>query len=234
MGLNKKNTNVLYLSINKGMLVMRVKEATETSVSRELEKGENSGNTVHEELYDSLEGQIIGLYKKESKVPWQKELQETLEIILKDDDMTYQVSMNFSSSYTRGLMTRIEAIDLGQPCEISTYWIKGDDQKERGFVGIKQFGEKIEAAYSKDLKNLPEVKAVKVGKNTHYDDEELLAFYIKIIDKLQDELKIHAPKPEKIPADDTQEADNQKESGSTVTVTFDEDGNEVVGKNLPF
>lgn len=225
MGLKTKNTNVLYLSINKGMLIMRVNEATETSVSRELEKGKNAGKTVHEERYDSIEGKIIGLYKKESKVPFQKELLETLEIILKDEERTYQVSMNFSSSYTRGLMTRIENIDLSQPCEISTYWIKGDDQKERGFVGIKQFDEKIVAKYSKDLKNLPEVKAVKVGKNTHYDDADLLEFYIKIIDSLQEYFKVVAPKEEKIPADDEQ----KNESG----VDFSEVGDDKQD-DLPF
>jgi len=213
MGLKTKTTNVVYLTISKDELATRVKEATETSVSRILEKGNNAGNTIHEEKYGSVEGRLIGLYRKESKVSFQPHPLETLEIILQDEDgLNFQLSMNFSSSHTKSFITRVENLDLDKDFEITPYWIKGDDDKFRGYVGLKQYGDKVNPRYSKDLKNIPEVKQVRVGKNTHYDDEELLAFYVAIIDKLQDDLKIHAPKAERIPADDEQPENTTEDS----------------------
>lgn len=204
MGLKTKRKNVTYLQIREGNLVKRVNEATSTSVERKISKGKNEGKTVHEEHFQAIEGILIGIYKRESEVTFQPDPLVTLEVIIKDDEdgSIFQITVPFSSAYTRGILTKVEKIDLDQPIELNTYWIEGDDKKYRGFIGINQYGEKVESLYSKDDGIMPAVEVVKVGKKTIYNDEKLLEFYDEILRKISPKFEIKGDvteKPDEVP-----------------------------------
>lgn len=198
MGLSKKRSNVTYLTVRNGEMIMRVKEATDTSVARVITKGKHEGTTVNEELFDALDGKIVAVYKRESDVSFQPDKYVTLEIVIEDDDGdVFQVTIPYSSGYSKGFFTRIEAVNLLKVVDLRTYWIKGDDDKERGFLGILQEGEKIEPLYSRNDGVLPSITPIKKGeKIIAYDDDDLLAFYDSILSKVEVALKGAAPKKE--------------------------------------
>lgn len=215
MGLSKTQRDVTFLSLSEGQIVMRVPEPTETSVSRKITKGKNEGNIVHEEKFDKLTGFITGLEVEHKDVPFQKEKFSVMKITMQDGDDIFKIEWPLGSSYSRSLITRLENVDYSEEVEFSTYWIQGDDEKYRGFVGLKQGGEKIEPRYEKE--DLPEVKKVKVGKDKFaYNDEELLEFYEKVVNSLGEQLKDAAPEvnsstPSQKPEDD--EYQSEEESG---------------------
>lgn len=185
-GLKKTRSNVTFLTVRNGLLVRRVKEPTEDSESRTITKGKNEGNVVHEEFFDALEGRIQAVEKREADVSFQPEKYVTLEIIVKDSDGdVYSVSLDYSSGYSRGFFTRAEAVDFSKDVEIKTYWIKGDDGKSRGFLGLVQGGEKINPLYSRNDGIMPSVEPIMKGKKVvAYDDDALMLFYDNILSKL--------------------------------------------------
>lgn len=215
MGIAKKQRNMTFLTITKGEMIMRVKEPTDTSKSRVIEKGEKAGTTVYEEHYDYMDGKIISIDKVSRKVSFQPDPLVQMEIIIKDEEGdTFQLSFPYSSNYSNGLITRIESVNLSKPVEINTYWIKGEDGKERGFLAISQDGQKIAPNYARNDGKMPSVEKVPIGKTGKfaYDDTDLLAFYDEIIAKVQPNF---SSPPEQVIKDEPIDHDENNEAGLT-------------------
>lgn len=206
MGLETKNANVVFLSLISGKLVRRVQEPTESSESRTLTKGPNSGSVIHEEKYDSLTGIIKSVTVEDKDVPWQKEKIPTVVLIMEDEGDVYKIEWDLSSSYSKSFINRMEGINYGEEVEFNTFWIKGDDDKHRGFVGLKQGGNKIEKLYTDE--QVPKIKPVKVGDKTHYDDSDLLKFMRAIVDNVSGQLKSSEPEQAEQPKEETQNVES--------------------------
>lgn len=184
-GLKKTGENLTYVSLSSGMLTVRVSEPTETSVSRVITKGKNEGKTVHEEKYNQISGTIKSLDYEGKNVPFQKEPFEVINLIIEDDERDlYKIEFPLSSTYAKSFVTRLPQIDFSKPITMGTHWIEGEDGKERGYISIKQDGEKLEAYYSKD--DMPPIVPITNTKGAvvAYDDEDLMTFYKQVIDSV--------------------------------------------------
>lgn len=183
-GLKKKQRDITYLGVRKGQLTLRVSEPTETSESRTIGDGDKA-RKIHEEIFDCIEdAYIVGIYKRESDVPFQSDKLITWEVLMKtkEGDL-YQVTLPYSSRYAQGFFTRIESVDFSKPVDMNLYNIKGDDGKSRAYLTLSQGGEKIPSNYTKDNPNgMPELKQFVLKNKTVWDDSEQLKFFEAIME----------------------------------------------------
>lgn len=216
MGLSRKQKNVTFLSLSDGKMTKRVAEPTEYSEARKITKGKNEGQIVHEEKFDSLSGFITSVKIIDKQVSFQKEPFTTCVVMMQDGDDLFKIEWPLGSSYSRSFLTRLENVDFDKEVEFSTYWIEGDDEKWRGYVGLKQDGQKIEPLYEK--KDLPEVEKVKVGNKLVYNDEKLIEFYRALVGNVSTQLEAaNASSSEDVneESDDDYSGDTEAETASS-------------------
>lgn len=183
MALNEGGgVSAIYLSVSNGKLVRQFK--TEADIEGLVSRVNKKGNTVWEKHYQSVEGVITGIEKKESDfgVDW--------KLTLTDDGERYIISMPYSSRYTNAFFKVIKNIDLKKAIVFNPWQMqdKNNPTKTVSGVSVKQDGKKIEPYFTKENPNgLPQMVKMTVkekGKNVDkWDDTDLMNFFEDMIEK---------------------------------------------------
>lgn len=186
MGLKRNQRAVKFVSIKFGQIPIEVPHPTKTSVSREIKKGDKAGQIVHEELFDELEGHIIGISTREHP----KYGKKWAVLIQDQDEEMFQLEFDYSSRYTTGFFTRLENCDLSKPVSFRTWYIKQDDGSYRGHGTLEQGGQKIERRYTKDNPNgMPQMEKVFFNGKEQWDSFKQMQFIEAIIKRLEPQFK---------------------------------------------
>ena len=179
MALGTESGGGIWLSVVKGHLTQRVSAGTEGAVERVLEKGPNTGATVHELQFNFLEGRLERVYIQDT------EYGKSWVFVVSDDIKTYNLVTGYSSGYAVGLLGRLPNVDLSDNIRIKSFYIRGNDDKFRGYLTIQQGGQKVEKAYTKEEPNgLPEIKQVEVNGEKVWDSTDRMKFFEKLVEKI--------------------------------------------------
>lgn len=166
------NSNAIFLSIADGKIVRRVQEPTNNSRTRVTK----TGKTVHEELYNYVEGYITDIRVREHQ-----EFGKFWAVQLADGDQAYQVEMKYSSGYASSFLKALPNVDLNCKVKLSPkQTIEGDKKKTTLFVN--QMGTAVKHFYTKDNPNgLPRLQQVKVKGVLTWDDTEMMEFLEEMV-----------------------------------------------------
>lgn len=185
-GFVKKEASSHYVQLSNGDMIIKVPQATETSVSRKITKGKNAGKVIHEEHYNQFTGMITAIKKESKTVDWQNDPFVSLNLSLDNDGHTYIFTMPYSSSYATSFLVRVENMDLTHPVTIESYWVEGDDGKFRGYLGFIQAGQKVERLYNHKDGVYPDVEYHEIKGKTYADDSKRLEFFDAILERIGD------------------------------------------------
>ena len=177
MGVGTETGGGLWLSVVKGTLTQRVKAGTENAVERVIEKGPNAGSTVHELRYNFVEGKLERIYIQDT------EYGKSWVFVVDDGQKAYNLTVGYSSGYAVGLLGRLPNVDLSKDIKIKSFYIKGDDDKYRGYLTIEQGGQKVERAFTKEDPNgCPEVERVTVNGQPVWDSTKRMEFFENLVE----------------------------------------------------
>ena len=203
MGLNSKGGNKKYLNIVGGKIALQLKEPTDKTV----ERTKKNGSKVHELLYESIDGEILGI-----DVRTHEEYGKFLEITISDGE-EYLLSIPMSSRYGMGLLFRAPNIDFNKKVEICTFL----NEEGRGVLYLKQGADKVYSYWTKeDMKSMPDLEKVMFKGETRWDDTERIKYLEeKVIPNLQKKIKDANPladpvaaQPEPEPVDEFSTSDD--------------------------
>ena len=176
MGVGTESGGGRWLSVVKGKLTQRVPAGTENAVQRELSKGPNAGNVVNELQHTFLEGRLEKVYVQET------DFGKSWVFVVNDGSEEWNLTVGYSSGYAVGVLARLPNVDLSDNIKIKSFYIKGDDDKYRGYLTINQGGQKIEKAYTKEEPNgLPEIERVVVNGEPQWDSTQRMLFFERLI-----------------------------------------------------
>ena len=177
MGVGTESGGGTWLSVVKGTLTQRVKAGTEGAQERTIEKGPNTGSVVHELRYNYLEGKLERIYIQET------DYGRSWVFVVDDGRKPYNLVVGYSSGYAVGLLSRLPNVNLGVDIKIKSFYIKGDDDKYRGYLTIEQGGQKVEKAFSKENPNgLPDVERITVNGEPVWDSTKRMQFFEKLVE----------------------------------------------------
>ena len=222
---NTQSGGLKYLNFMGGKFVERVSENTTGATARELEKGKNAGQIVHELHYDTYEGQIYNIETEASE--YGVRLHLFIDISTEDEpESKVKLSLPLSSGPAKGFLSRLPALDLVKDVVLKGYYIKNEQSgRFNSYLVPYQEGQKIAPVYTRDNPNgLPGMKKIKVKGNEVWDDTEQLEFYEALIKSTQFP-GAAAPQPEPEP-------EPEPEAGEEVNEV--EEVNPVQGGKLPF
>lgn len=171
MGLgNKEHAN--FISILGGKFCRRVQEGTEGAVSRV----NKIGKTVHEMFYDNFTGVLTDIRIKESA-----DYGKSWEFVFDVNGEAYIIQVSYSNSYAKAFLKMLPNIDLSQKISL-TPSLKEVDGKPQSSLFVKQNGQNIKHAYTKDNPNgMPSMKQIKVKGNDVWDDTDILVFLTEMV-----------------------------------------------------
>ena len=140
-----------FVTLYKGYWGKRTQEGVEGAVSRERGgTGDNSKDIIYELRYNTLSGIIKNAYIDEGKFGSQ------LVLVIEDEGEVITAKLKADGRQAESLIKSLPNLDLSKPVELQAY----ENKKGYGALGIKQDGEKVGWAYSKEKPNgMP--KAVK-------------------------------------------------------------------------
>lgn len=178
MGL-KENTegNGTMVSIISGKWTVRVEEGAEGSVARKLTKGPNTGSTVWEKYYPTIEGMLTSLAIRTS------EFGENAYITMTDPECgdDYTLSIPTESRMLLEFTKRLGGVDPSEPVELT---ICKDKEKVTGagnpvyYLLLKQGGQILKPLYTRAEPNgMPEAKKTRKG----WDFSEQEDFLIEVL-----------------------------------------------------
>lgn len=180
MGLeNRESGN--YITIYNGKLSTRVAEGTPGAMQRV----NKLGKTVFEKFYDSFTGKLVGIKTQDS--PYGKNWMFSF----KDKAEVYHLQLPYSNSYAKAFLKMLPNINLAEEMQVSPS-VKEVDGKSKSSLFVKQAGEWVKQAYTKEVPNgLPQMKQVMIKGQQVWDDSEQLAFLEKMV---QDQVLPKLPK----------------------------------------
>jgi len=167
MGLGT-SSNTTFLSIGDGKITRRVKSPTTKSRERTLK----NGNTIHEEIYDYIEGFITDI-----KVYQHEQYGKFWNVYMTDDTgETYCLQMNYSGGYSSAFLKILPNVDIKEKVKISPTMKVIDGKKKVGLF-INQDGHALKHFYTKDNPNdLPQMRKVRVKGQDVWDDTDMMEF----------------------------------------------------------
>lgn len=196
MGQGKLEHNS-YFSIMEGKVCRQFPNPTDNTKTRV----NKNGRTVHEELYDYIDGVITGITTKDS------DFGRFWVIKLMDGGAKQILQLNYSSGYSNAFLKTLPNIDLNQKvCIIPKQDIQPDGKKKTTLF-ITQGGKAIKWYYTqKEPNGLPELivtegKGKMRGKKI-YDDSEVMEFLEEMVMK---DIVPNLPKGEPAPEDQRDE-----------------------------
>ena len=166
MGLSNGNSsNGKFVTIVNGKWTIRVNEGTDGAQPRVLEKGPNAGTTVWEKYYDHIDGSLVSAHIKHG--------QFGADLCLNiSDDAEYVVQIPVDSQYF-SVFGKVPP-NLNPTADIFL-GLGYDKERQRTFMYVKQGGQTVHSAFTKDNPNgmpPPEQKMVKGVKKWDFEDQE--------------------------------------------------------------
>ena len=155
-----------YYTVANGKLIKRVKEQTAFSKERTTK----TGKQVHEEFFKDVSGRIVSATLREGE--YGKDWQIRLEDAAGEASV---VTMNHGSRYVTDFAKKLPNLDLGREVLITPYdFTDQQSGKRRSGLTIKQGGNKIEPAFTKDsTEQLPQLKQIVFKGQQVWDSTEL-------------------------------------------------------------
>jgi hypothetical protein len=176
-----ENQSTKFLNFQSGKFVQRVKPDTTGATARVLEKGPNSGTTVHELHFDSYEGAILNIETEASE--YGQKLNILMDVSTEEEpEAKVKITLPLSSGPAKGFLSRLPVIDFKKDVCLCGYNIKNDAGKFNSYLVPYQDGVKLNSYYTKDTPNgLPQMQQIKVKGNLVWDDTEQIEFFEALI-----------------------------------------------------
>lgn len=192
-GLNdNEGSNKVYITVAKGKFVQRIDEPTKTSIPRELEKGVNKGNTVHEEHRGELGGLLVSI-DIENHEEFGKFWEFTFDISEDENQpKKYAVlKLKYSSGYATGIIKRFPNVNFKDDILLKGYCFM-DKEKGKEVMGITTYQwdkndkpVKILPFYTKENQNgCPQMEQIETVDGPKWDALKQLQFFENMIDKV--------------------------------------------------
>ncbi|WP_018629237.1 hypothetical protein [Niabella aurantiaca] len=163
----EKNNNAVFLSISDGKITRRVKQSTQSSVTRVTK----NGHTIHEEIYDSVSGIITDI-----KPYTHDQYGKFWNVRIEDGGDAYVLQMNYSGGYSSAFLKQLPNVDLNERVRFIPS-MKEVDGKKRVTLFLNQNGQALKHYYTKDdPKGLPNMVQVKVKGQLTWDDSDMMEF----------------------------------------------------------
>lgn len=166
------NSNAIYYSISEGKICRQFREATPNSKQRV----NKNGRTVHEEYYDYIDGQIIGIEVRDTD-----QYGKFWNVTLEDGGQRQVLQFNYSSGYANGFLKALPNVVIGEKVKlIPSMKMEGDKKKTTLFVS--QHGNPVKWYYTQEHPNgIPELKKVKVKGKEQWDDSDVMEFLEQMV-----------------------------------------------------
>lgn len=176
---NRQRSNLLYVTVSDGHLVVKCNEGDEGAVSRE----NRMNKIVWERHEDSFEGHITSVKIKEST----NEYADQLQIIVKDkkSGVAICITTPYDSSYATKFYAIMKSLDLNAPVEIVPYKVAKKEAPGKFNIGwnFYQGGEKLTTTFDREEvpqwekieKKIPGSKKTK----TEWDRSAEIEFYLE-------------------------------------------------------
>jgi hypothetical protein len=172
MGLeNREGGN--FISIFNGKFAQRVQEGTEGAVSRV----NKLGKTVSEKFYDNFTGKLVGIETRDSAYgkQWVFSFKDALDV--------YHLNLAYSNSFATAFLKMLPNIDLTKEMLVSPS-TKEVDGKQKSSLFVKQDGEWIKSAYTRENPNgMPDLKQITVKGQQVWDDTDRMVFLEAMVEK---------------------------------------------------
>lgn len=169
MGFQTVNTGSLsWARISDGKIIQKLKDQTETSISR-INK---MGVLVHEAWHDAFEGILTNVETKDSDYGCQWLFE------FKDGEDTIIITTGYANRYTRTLINRLlnPSIDFSKKIKIKPYKFTPEDaDKEMTGVAVFQGAVKIEPGIPAE--KLPQGEEIVVKKVKTWDYTKQMEFF---------------------------------------------------------
>ena len=170
MGLtNGSSNNSKIVTISNGKFTIRLPDDSEdpNAIQRELKAGPNAGKLVKELQYTGIEGKIQSCYVDESEygANFVTELED-------DEGSKFSLQISLDSKFFGQYAKRMPNIDKSKALFLGLGW---DKEKESNFLFIRQEGESIKFAYTKENPNglpAPIKKTVKGVEKWDWEEHE--------------------------------------------------------------
>lgn len=165
MGLsNNSHGSTTFLNVIGGKISRKVTKDTEGAISRV----NKNGATVYELQWNSLTAKITDI-----SVRVNEEYGDQWEITLRDVLDEYKLQIPLSGRIANGFTFRLPNVDFTQEVEINTFI----DKNDKPVLLLKQNGQTVKAAYTKDAPNgLPQLESVMFKGKPQWDDTNIQAF----------------------------------------------------------
>ena len=193
-------SSAIYFTLSDGKCRIRLKEATDDSVTRVTK----DGNTVHERIYDQFTGIIrsIDLHDTDYGMQWR--------ITFLDAPTFFICTLKYTSNYAKTIIQALcnPSWDASLETTIKPYSFHPKDDASRLITGatVLQRGQKIERPYCSPLNpvdgkiTLPELEKVKIRGVEQWDDTKQMDFLVnefktKVLTKLTSTTNVQASTP---------------------------------------
>ncbi len=180
----------------------------------EVYKGKDDEGKKIVQTHDRIVAKVVGV--KEKDFEYQGEKMKAWDVSLVSGEDEAELSLGYSSNFTRGFFNSLLAADFTKPISISCY-VKEYEGKEYNTPSLWQDDEMLKWV----KEDMPKTKRVKVGSKEVIDDEEAVVWTVKLVEEIN--AKIQEGKPVK------QEAPEGSASGSAL-----EGLDEPLADDLPF
>lgn len=173
MGLENKASGT-YLTIMGGKFCKRVPEGTPGAI----ERTNKLGKVVHEVFYDQFTGTLVGVNIQEDTG-----YGKSWSFTFNDGDSMYFIQMPYSSSNATAFLKMLKNIDVTKPFTMNPSQKEVDGKKQTSLF-IKQDGENIKHAYTKENPNgMPDMEQITVKGQEVWDDSKRIAFLEAMVKK---------------------------------------------------
>jgi hypothetical protein len=181
------NSSAIYLKISNGKVVRSFKTPTANSVTRTTD----NGKIVHEETYGFIEGIITDISTKEN------DYGKFWVVKITDEGTDYILEFNYSGGIASSFLKTLPNVNFARPVRISPkQTIDGDKKKNTLF--INQDGVPLKWYWTReDMKDLPDLKKIKVKGKETWDDSEQLSYLENYTKEL-----LHAADTSDVPQED--------------------------------
>jgi hypothetical protein len=164
LGNNDGGGNSKFVTIVGGKWTLRVQEGTEGAEPRELTKGPNIGNVVHELHFDHLSGNLV------SGVTKTGEYGTDLCLDIESEGVVYNAQIPCDSDYFRTFAKCCEGVDVGEELFLG---LGTPSDGGFPFLYVKQGTDTLKSKYTKDEPNgMPSWEKKEEMGNVKWDKTE--------------------------------------------------------------
>lgn len=217
---DSKGGNYVFCKIMNGKIVVPCKEGDANAVPRILEKGDRKGQTVYEQHYTGISGDIRNVSVVDGKFG------KELHIHIVSNEGEYVIQMGLSDTYATAFLTRLPNMDFNKPVEIRPYLFKGNEGTMKPWLTVYQDEEQVPVKWDSksDPKEFPKLEEVVVSGKKTIDSTKRMEFFEKFVyDKV---VPILVERWKEAEAADNNAGAKEFETATTNTETADEPSEE--------